>query len=223
MIVAAVPVKDLGAAKQRLARALDAPARADLVRAMLRDVLRALAAAPLDAVWVVTRDADVEAIARAHGAAVVQEAANHGHTAAVALAQARATAAGARTFLTVPGDVPGTTPAEIAALLDAGRAEGPAAAFCPSRSGRGTNGAALSPPDVMPLTFGEPSFDNHVAAARARGLVVRIVRLPGLALDIDDPGDLRALLDQAPATATARLLARRGGGDRGPAAARRGR
>jgi 2-phospho-L-lactate guanylyltransferase len=59
----------------------------------------------------------------------------------------------------------------------------------------------------MPLTFGEPSFDNHLAAARARGLAPRVLPLPGLGLDVDAPDDLAALLAMPGATVSARLVA----------------
>ncbi|HEX6209462.1 MAG TPA: 2-phospho-L-lactate guanylyltransferase, partial [Methylomirabilota bacterium] len=68
MIVAAVPVKDLVNAKQRLVRVLDAAERRALARTMLTDVLRALGGAGLDRVWVVTREPEVAALARAFGA-----------------------------------------------------------------------------------------------------------------------------------------------------------
>ena len=90
--VLAIPVKDLVNAKQRLVPALNAEARQALAAAMLEDVLTAVASARLDAVWVVTRDAAVTALARRFGAAVVPETENRGHTAAVAAAQARARA-----------------------------------------------------------------------------------------------------------------------------------
>ena len=204
MIVAAVPVKDLVNAKQRLIPALDAAQRAALAAAMLDDVLTALAAARLDRVWVVTRDASVIALARARGAEPLAEDANRGHTAAVARAQADARRAGARVFVTIPGDVPCVTAEEITAL--AGGAASGRPVFAPSRSGLGTNGVALEPPDAMPLTFGEPSFDNHLAAARARGLDPRVLALPGLGLDVDAPDDLAALVAAPPTTATARLV-----------------
>ena len=170
MNVVAVPVKDLVNAKQRLVQALSPAERMALARAMLRDVLRALVAAPLDARWVVTCDAEVTDTARDFGVEVIAEAVNQGHTAAVAAAQAVAVRAGARLFATIPGDVPCVTAQEIGALV-ARAGEGPAVAFAPSRSGLGTNGAALNPPGAMPLTFGEPSFDNHLKAARENGLV----------------------------------------------------
>jgi len=68
MIVAAVPVKDLENAKQRLVRLLTPGERSELARAMLGDVLRALKAARLDRVWVVTRELAVAMIAHPLGA-----------------------------------------------------------------------------------------------------------------------------------------------------------
>ena len=206
MIVGAIPVKDLVHAKQRLVCVLDPAQRRALARAMLVDVLRAVAAAGLDRVVVVTREPEVSALARAFGAEPMAEAENRGHTAAVAAAQADAASAGADAFLTIPGDVPCVTATEIRTLV-AALTGPPAAVFAPSRSGLGTNGALLAPPAAMSLRFGEPSFDDHLAAARALGLQPRIVTLPGLGLDIDDADDLAALLVSGPATESGRLVA----------------
>jgi len=205
MIIAAVPVKDLVNAKQRLVRLLTPGERSELARAMLGDVLRALVAAELDRVWVVTREPTVATIARALGAEPLDEDENRGHTTAVARAQTEAMRLGASIFITVPGDVPCVTADEIRALADAATSAR-AAAFTPSRSGLGTNGVALRPPDAMRLRFGEPSLENHLAAARALGLAPRVLALPGLALDVDAPDDLAALLERGPGTATHRLL-----------------
>lgn len=46
----------------------------------------------------------------------------------------------------------------------------------------------------MPLSFGDDSFVPHLWRARALGIEPQIVRRPGLALDIDTPVDLQALL-----------------------------
>jgi 2-phospho-L-lactate guanylyltransferase len=83
----------------------------------------------------------------------------------------------------------------------------PTVVLAASRSGLGTNGVALAPPDALALRFGEPSFDSHVAAARARGLEPRLLPLPGLGLDVDGPDDLAALLTEGAATRSARLIA----------------
>jgi 2-phospho-L-lactate/phosphoenolpyruvate guanylyltransferase len=205
MIVAAVPIKDLSVAKQRLASVLTLAEREQLARAMLRDVLRALGGAGFEHVWVVTREPAVAAIARTLGAEPLAEAENRGHTAAVALAQSEAARRGARVFLTVPGDVPRVTADELKEL--AGAAGDGAPAFVPSRSRLGTNGVALAPPDAMPLTFGEPSFARHLETARARNLAPRVLTLPGLGLDIDTPEDLAALVAETGITETGQLVA----------------
>ena len=204
--VVAVPVKDLVNAKQRLVPVLGADERQALAAAMLEDVLSALAGARIDAVWVVTRDAAVTEAARRFGATVVTEAENRGHTAAVAAAQTRALADGVTVFATIPGDVPCVTAGEIDTLVGAAKASA-TVVLAASRSGLGTNGVALTPPDALTLRFGEPSFDNHVAAARARGIEPRLLRLPGLALDVDGPEDLQTLLADNRTTRSARLVA----------------
>ena len=205
MTLAAVPAKDLINAKQRLIPILSPSRRRELARAMLEDVLTALARAGLDAVLVVTRDPDVIGLTRRFAVTIVEEPENRGHTEAVALAQREAARRGAKRFLTIPGDVPRVTAEEIRAVCRAGGA-GPGAVFVPSRSGFGTNGVLLAPPDIMPLKFGEPSFENHLSAAREHGLEPRALNLRGLGLDIDGPEDLAALVEGEDLTRSARLL-----------------
>jgi len=60
----------------------------------------------------------------------------------------------------------------------------------------------------MPLEFGEPSFDNHLAAAHALRIEPRVVKLRGLSLDVDEPNDLLALLTEGAGTESRALLAR---------------
>ena len=201
----AVPVKDLVNAKQRLVPLLSPPERSELARAMLEDVLEALGRARLGEVLVVTRDPSVESLARRLGAAVLREDDNRGHTEAVAHAQRTALARGAKRFLTIPGDVPCATAEELT-VLAAALPTGPGVVFVPSLSGFGTNAALLEPPTALPLKFGEPSFDNHLVAARAAGLQPLVLRLPGVGLDIDAPEDLALLLERGPSTRSAGLL-----------------
>lgn len=203
--VVAVPVKDLLNAKQRLIPLLAPPERGELARTMLEDVLDALDRARLGDVFVVTRDPAVEVLAKRHGAATLGEEVNRGHTEAVAHAQRAALARGARRFVTIPGDVPCTTPDELTTLA-AALPPGPGVAFVPSLSGFGTNAVLLEPPDRLPLKFGEPSFENHLVAARAAGLQPLVLRLPGIGLDIDAPEDLALLLERGSGTRSAGLL-----------------
>lgn len=203
--VAALPVKDLANAKERLIPLLSPGERRELARAMLEDVLDALLRAPLDRIVVVTRDPEVAELARRRSVSILEEEANRGHTEAVALAQQQSAASSVQRFLTIPGDVPLVTAEEIA-LICRSAPPGPGALFVPSRSGLGTNGALLTPPDLMPLKFGEPSFANHVTAARARGIEPVVLPLPGLGLDIDGPEDLRLLVEHDETSRAGRLL-----------------
>jgi 2-phospho-L-lactate guanylyltransferase len=201
----AVPVKDLVNAKQRLIPVLTAAERRALAHAMLEDVLQALAVALPGSAWVVTTDVEVMDLARRHGASCLVESANRGHTEAVATAQQEARARGAARFLTIPGDVPCVTAEEIRTVVQALGGE-PGVAFVPSVSGFGTNAALLAPPDIMPLKFGEPSFDNHLVAARQRGLAPVVLAVRGLGLDVDAPEDLTLLLERGAATRSAARL-----------------
>ncbi len=207
---AVVPVKDMGGVKQRLARALAADERRELYRAMLRDVLSALRAARgLAGVALVTRDGEAEALARHFEIRVIGEPENRGHSAAVARAASVLAAEGAEGLLQVPGDLPLLGAGEIETVL---AAHGPAPAFTivPSRDEWGSNCVLCSPPEVMALRFGENSFRPHLASARARGLDPRVLRLPGICLDIDTPDDLIELARRAGATRTQRYLAKSG-------------
>ena len=66
-VLAAIPVKDLVNAKQRLVPALALDERHDLAAAMLEDVLDALDAVEDVAVHLVTRDPEVLALASRRG------------------------------------------------------------------------------------------------------------------------------------------------------------
>jgi 2-phospho-L-lactate guanylyltransferase len=202
---AAVPVKDLINAKQRLIPVLAPAERRGLAQAMLEDVLQALVRALPGSVFVVTTDAEVMTLARRHGASCLVESANRGHTEAVAFAQRQACESGADRFLTIPGDVPCVSADEVNKMLEA-LGGGRGVAFVPSLSGFGTNAALLAPPDIMALKFGEPSFDNHLVAARQRALSPVVLPLLGLALDIDAPEDLTLLLERGASTRSAALL-----------------
>ena len=198
---ALVPVKDLERAKRRLAGALDPAARRGLSLAMLADVLDALDATPgLDGAAVVSRDADVTALARRRGLRVIPEAGT-GLNAAVAQAANALSAEGCARLLVMPADLPLADPEEIAQIL-AALPEAPGLTLVPDRHGVGTNGFLCSPPNAIAPSFGAGSFARHLEAARDAGIPATVLRLPGLGLDIDTPEDLRAFKETPGATWT---------------------
>jgi 2-phospho-L-lactate/phosphoenolpyruvate guanylyltransferase len=197
---AVVPVKDMAHAKQRLAGVLGAAERQGLFAAMLEDVLAALAASEgLAGILVVTRDPQARDLAARYGARVLIEAGNRGHTAASALGAAALAEEGAVGMVQVPADLPLLTAEDIDAVLDA-HAQAPSITLAPSRDRRGSNAVACSPPDLLPLRFGDDSFYPHLGRARGLGIEPAIVERPGLALDIDTPADLAVFLAAPSAT-----------------------
>ena len=190
-IWAAVPVKSLAHAKQRLAPVLSPGQRRRLVLAMLHDVLDVLARTPgLAGVLVVSPDPDVLALAAVCGATPLAQAGDVGlPESADAAARAVATY-GADCIMVVPADLPLACPADFLAML---AAPVPDCVIAPSADGSGSNCVRLPLPAAIGFQFGPDSFRKHLDATRAAGLATRVVHRAGLARDIDEPGDLARL------------------------------
>jgi 2-phospho-L-lactate guanylyltransferase len=199
-MTAIIPVKTLRLAKRRLAGVLPDAVRIRLVLTMLEDVLAAVARLEeIGTVLVVTPDARVAQLAEKRGATVLREVRAAGLNAAVGRGLAWAAAQGAPAALVLPADVPLATPGELRRLMQAGQAHRRRALLAPAADGDGTNALLLAPPDALEPAFGTGSFLRHLAQAVAKGLELEVLRLPGLAHDMDEPRDLARLLAQAPA------------------------
>jgi len=204
---AVVPVKERDAAKERLASILGPELRQALALAMLQDVLAAVTATPgVAGLLVVTLDREAGRLARSYGARLIEEGARNGHTGAVAAAVRLLIADGRAGMLTLPGDIPLVTPTELAQILTA-HPPAPSFTIAPSHDRRGSNAIACSPPDAVPLRFGENSFYPHLQAAEACGIRPNVLHLPGIALDIDNPEDVVSFMRiDTPTRARAVLL-----------------
>ncbi len=187
-----VPHRGLEHAKTRLSGVLEPVERAAVAERLLRHVLEA-AVATGDEVVVISPEAALEAVVAGSGARLSVQ---HGLGLNAGLREARADAMsdGVTRLAVIHGDLPDLTGEDVAALLDAVAGEGPAVAIAPDAAGRGTNGLALSPPDIMPFRFGADSFAAHRGAAARSGAHTVIVELPGLEFDVDTPSDLAAWL-----------------------------
>jgi 2-phospho-L-lactate guanylyltransferase len=106
---------------------------------------------------------------------------------------ARVLAAEGRDMLALPGDIPRVTPAEIDTVVSSCQ-PAPSFTIVPAHDAQGSNAVLCAPPGAVPLRFGDDSYFPHLAAARRCGIEPTIVRLPGIALDIDHPADLRMFL-----------------------------
>jgi 2-phospho-L-lactate guanylyltransferase len=196
---AVVPVKELGGAKQRLSSCLSLEERRALATIMLEDVLDALSAVTeLAGILVVTVDPVATSLAGRYGARIVTEAAREGHTGAVTAGARLLVREGQAGMMTMPGDIPRLSATEIAATL-AAHGAAPAFTIVPAHDDLGSNTIICSPPDAVPLRFGEDSFFPHLDAARSRGIEPLVVRQPGIGMDIDHPVDLMTFLRLPPA------------------------
>jgi 2-phospho-L-lactate guanylyltransferase len=213
---AVVPAKRLSGALRRLAPALGRPLRRELQVAMLRDVFGACAGAPgLAGLVVVTSDADVAALARElAGARVIPDHdPPQGMNGAVARGLGWAEAAGAEAALVLTADLPLARPDDLAAIL-AAAPPAPSAVLVPSHDGTGTNAMLLRPPRAVAPRLGPGSLARHLALARRRGVVVERLERPRIALDIDTPRDLAALIARGDHCATTAACARLGVAER---------
>jgi 2-phospho-L-lactate/phosphoenolpyruvate guanylyltransferase len=193
---AILPVKRFAKAKQRLGASLADPLREELARAMVADVLLALAQTEsIERTILVTRENAIAGAAREHGALLLDDDAESGQSAAAVLGVRHALAEGIERVLCVPGDCPALEPAELELLLhtDAEEAGAREVVIVPDRHGTGTNGLLLCPADAIAPSFGPGSCERHRELAHAAGVACRVERPSSLLLDIDTGADLAAL------------------------------
>ena len=211
-IWAVLPVKELDGAKQRLSPVLSPAQRRALAEVMLGEVLTALAATRgLSGLLVVTLDPWATRQARRIGARIVTDGAREGHTGSVTAALRLLARERRGGMIAIPGDIPAATAAEFEAVL-AAHGEAPAFTIAAAHDEMGSNAVVCSPPDAVPLRFGDNSFFPHLEAARRRGIAPRVLHLPGIGMDIDHPADLAAFarLPQAFGTRTRAWLEENG-------------
>jgi len=201
-----VPVKNLSAAKQRLAGVLDQPSRTKLAQAMLHDVLTTLHGwKNRPQVAVVTGDPYAVTLATEFGFDIIADPDNPGETGAIEMATRVCVERGVESTLVIPADIPLIQAWELEAIMKNAPATG--SVLVPAADGRGTNAAFRRPADLFPLRFGNDSFKPHHAAAQATGKPCVVLNLPGIAVDVDNPEDLEQLLS-LPGKTRAQRLAR---------------
>ena len=181
-----VPVQALASAKSRLAEVLTDRARADLVLAMLGDVLEAVRAAHDGPLLLVTPDEQYEPAAALVQATLLADAGT-GYNEAVRFALASTEVATAGAAVVVPADQARAQPADVREALDALATH--EVVVVPSLDG-GTGLLGLRPPDAIEPAYGPGSAVAHEEAARAAGRSVAVLRLASLERDVDTVADL---------------------------------
>jgi len=201
-----VPVKNLAVAKQRLSEMLDQPSRTRLAQAMLHDVLDTLRGwKNRPRVALVTSDPFAAGLAQRFGFEVIPDPDNSGETGAIEMATRACVERGAESTLVIPADIPLIQSWELGEIVKHAPVEG--SVLVPAYDRRGTNAVLRRPADLFPLRFGNDSFKPHRAAAGATGKPCVVLKLPGIAVDVDNPADLRQLIS-LPGETRAQRLAR---------------
>ncbi len=177
--VVLVPIKAFREAKGRLDHALGPDERAELARSMAAQVLEA--AAPL-AVAVVCDDNEVAEWARERGALVVWEP-GRGLNGAVESGVDHLRDAGVDHVTVSHADLP-----RAHGLAAVGLA--PGITLVPDRYGNGTNVIAVPATAGFRFSYGPGSFARHLAESQRLGMPARVLDLPDLAWDVDEPADM---------------------------------
>jgi 2-phospho-L-lactate guanylyltransferase len=137
---------------------------------MLTDMLNAVAGSRLLAgVMLVTFDPHATALGEKIGARIVTDGARDGHTGSVNAGRRVLSGEGRGGMITVPGDIPATRAGEIDAVLSVHLA-GPSFTITPAHDDLGSNAVVCSPPESVPLRFGDNSYFPHLNAARLHGI-----------------------------------------------------
>lgn len=178
-------VRSYPSCKTRLSDCLSPQRRVGLVSDMLNHVVSVLGRADgVDQIAIVSPEHSV-----LPKTAVLLEDPGGGLNEALTAAALQARRKGADRLLIVHADLPLLSTDEVTALIEGSRVAG--VAIAPDRRDRGTNALCLTWQSRLRFEFGPESFPRYMLQMAWRGISPVVVRLPGLAFDLDEPADLR--------------------------------
>ena len=186
-----LPIRGIAVGKTRLAPKLDEAARKRLNRWLVERTFDVIAAwrGSLARCVVVSRDAEVHAMASARGAPVVCEIdARSDQNRSASVGMEYAAQRGAARAMLLPTDLPEMTPDALSELVcDAARERH--MTIAPDNAGTGTNAVVLDARAHHGLCFGPDSFPRYLEWAKREGWTVSVCRRRELTFDLDTPDD----------------------------------
>jgi 2-phospho-L-lactate guanylyltransferase len=160
---------------------------------MVEDVFNVLASFAKDpGVAVVSGDSWASQQAKIRKFTIIVDTEQVGETAAIEMATTFCGGQGSDFTVVFPADIPLISEDEVRSVIDLMPERG--CVIVPAADNRGTNAILRRPFDLIPLRFGNDSFQPHLSAARATGNEVIVRQFPGIGLDVDRPEDLDALM-----------------------------
>ena len=204
-----IPVKSANQGKTRLAKLLDVPTRRGLTRAMVTDILVAIAQSQYHTAhtWVLTSDIELKPIIATYKANFLKDTAstlNASLQNAIRFFQSRNT----QSLLILPSDIPLLQPYDLDQLhLLISRTVMPVVYLTPSYTG-GTNLLYQNPIGTIQPRFGANSFKLHLEEARQQHINPKLYSAPTIRRDIDTINDLQRFITHqlAPLTHTYQFL-----------------
>ena len=196
MINALLPLKNLSAAKTRLASVFSPSDRRGLMRAMAEDVLGVISSHPgLDRVWLVSDDLGAEVLAERYLVHHVSERILGccGLNTVLEAACERVVASPEDRILVLHADLPWLTRADIDVAL-AIHSETGGLLLAPDRGLKGTNLMVFQAENRPPFCFGENSNQRYQQWAQNENLACTNLQCKGTASDVDLPVDVAELL-----------------------------
>lgn len=196
MLHVVLPLKDLVAAKTRLAGLLTPSERRGLMQAMAEDVLGVLSAHPaVDCLWLVSDDPGAALLAEHYRARHLAEQSLgcRGLNRVLAAACDRTGAASGDRIMVLHADLPWLTAGAVDAAL-AAQARSGGLLLAPDRNATGTNLMVFAAGERPSFRFGTDSCGRHRRWAREAGVPCTLFRDRGAASDIDLPVDIGELL-----------------------------
>ena len=188
-----IPVKELSKAKQRLSAYFTPEDRFELADALWQDFFKVAAKVRgIDSIFVVSTEERVLDEARKLGWEIIPESHQISESDSVDFASRWCADRGVDVLLRVPADLPLIEARDIETVFGDAPAA-PAAVIVPSFDGTGTNALLRTPPTLFPSHFGPGSFTKHLVEASKCGAETRVLRLPGIEIDIDELADVDVL------------------------------
>lgn len=181
-----IPGQSFDRSKTRLSPVLGPAERKRFSRACLIHVVQtARRIFPARQIVVVSAAAEVLGLAKRLGVIALRET-GAGLNKAVSQASRYAQGRGAKGVIAIHGDLPGLKLEELKALRgNLMRHQG--VVLAPDEACEGSNALAMRPAGKIRYRFGPGSFKKHCAETRRARARLKIIRLPGLARDIDTP------------------------------------
>lgn len=206
-IWAVLPVRRFRDAKQRLSAILSAIERAELARLMFEDVIESVSRAPFAGIVIVSDEPGIVAPARRFDATLIPDPKGSNINATIQSAirylAVKNKEAG---IIAVPADLPHATQRSLADAIDHLQ-DAPSIVLVRATRDGGTNLFGCNPAKAIQPQFGADSFARHESAARKAGIRPIILHQEDLAIDIDRPDDLDALMrNELPCRARAFLV-----------------